>query len=64
MPFADFFDSNLYTWFVLPALIFAARIFDVSMGTIRVVFIARGYKYFAMLVGFLKSSSGCWPFGR
>ncbi len=48
------FNSGLYTWFILPALIFIARIIDVSMGTVRVIFVSRGLKYFAPVVGFFE----------
>jgi len=48
------FDSALYVWFVLPLLIFIARVVDVSMGTIRVIFISRGMKYIAPIVGFFE----------
>jgi uncharacterized protein YebE (UPF0316 family) len=47
----SFLDSNLYTWVILPALIFLARVCDVSLGTVRIIFISRGMKYFAALVG-------------
>ncbi|MBN1804057.1 MAG: DUF2179 domain-containing protein [Sedimentisphaerales bacterium] len=47
-------NPGLYTWFVLPALIFCARVVDVSMGTIRVIFISRGLKYLAPLIGFFE----------
>ena len=49
-----FFASPLYTWVILPLLIFLARIFDVTLGTIRVIFIMRGIKYLAAVVGFLE----------
>jgi uncharacterized protein YebE (UPF0316 family) len=46
-------------WFasyvLLPVLIFAARILDVSFGTIRVVFIMQGNKRLAPIIGFLES---------
>jgi len=48
------FDGGLYTWFVLPALIFLARIADVSIGTVRVIFVSRGFKYLAPIVGFFE----------
>ena len=48
------FNSGFFTWFVLPALIFCARIIDVSMGTIRVIFVSRGLKYLAPVVGFFE----------
>jgi len=49
-----FTSSGLYTWLVLPLLIFLARIVDVSMGTIRILFISRGSKYLAPLIGFFE----------
>jgi uncharacterized protein YebE (UPF0316 family) len=48
------FNSGFYTWFVLPVLIFCARIIDVSMGTVRVIFVSRGFKYLAPVVGFFE----------
>jgi uncharacterized protein YebE (UPF0316 family) len=48
------FSSTFYTWFVLPALIFIARIADVSIGTVRLIFVSRGFKYLAPLVGFFE----------
>ena len=47
-------NSEFFTWVVLPALIFIARVADVSLGTVRVIFIARGLKYFAPVVGFFE----------
>jgi uncharacterized protein YebE (UPF0316 family) len=47
-------NSAFYNWFVLPALIFVARIVDVSMGTVRVIFVSRGLKYLAPVVGFFE----------
>ena len=48
------FNSSVYTWFVIPFLIFIARIADVSMGTVRVIFVSRGLKYLAPIVGFFE----------
>lgn len=47
-------DENLYTWIILPILIFLARVIDVSIGTLRIVFIARGKKAIAPLLGFIE----------
>jgi uncharacterized protein YebE (UPF0316 family) len=47
-------NSGFYAWVVLPFLIFAARVIDVSMGTIRVIFISRGLKYLAPVIGFFE----------
>ena len=48
----SFLDSGLFTWVVLPVLIFLARICDVSLGTIRVIFVSPGYRYLAPVLGF------------
>lgn len=45
---------EFYTWFVLPVMIFAARVIDVSMGTVRIIFVSRGLKYLAPIVGFFE----------
>ena len=47
-------NSWAYTWIVIPLLIFVARIFDVSLGTVRVIFVSRGFKYLAPVVGFFE----------
>ena len=49
-----FFNTTFYTWILLPVLIFSARIFDVTLGTLRVIFITRGMKYLSALVGFIE----------
>jgi uncharacterized protein YebE (UPF0316 family) len=49
-----FIDSNLFTWVILPLLIFLARIGDVGLDTIRIILISRGYKYLAPVVGFVQ----------
>jgi hypothetical protein len=38
-------SPELYAWVILPMLIFFARICDVSMETIRVIYISRGIKF-------------------
>ena len=43
-----------YTWVILPALIFIARVLDVSLGTVRVIFVSKGLKYIAPFVGFFE----------
>lgn len=50
----EFLNSPVLTWVVLPALIFLARVCDVSLGTIRVIFVARGMRHLAPLVGFFE----------
>ena len=45
-------SSQIYTWVILPLLIFLGRVADVSLGTTRVFFVSRGYKMLAAFVGF------------
>ena len=47
-------NSGFYAWLILPLLIFLARVIDVSIGTIRLIFISRGLKYLAPAVGFFE----------
>jgi len=47
-------NSGIYTWLIIPVLIFIARVLDVSLGTVRVIFISKGLKYLAPMVGFIE----------
>jgi uncharacterized protein YebE (UPF0316 family) len=47
-------DSPAFQWVILPLLIFAARIIDVSLGTLRIIFISRGKRLLAPLMGFFE----------
>lgn len=51
---ANFFDSNLFTFGLLPFLIFLSRICDVTIGTIRIVMVSKGQKYWAPVLGFFE----------
>jgi uncharacterized protein YebE (UPF0316 family) len=51
-----FVSTDIYAYLVLPLLIFCARICDVSLGTIRVIFVSRGYRYLAPVLGFFEIS--------
>lgn len=46
--------SEIFAWIILPFLIFFARVCDVSLGTIRIIFVSKGIKYLAPLVGFFE----------
>ncbi len=50
-----FLSSPIFTWVILPLLIFIARIFDVTLGTIRIIFVSKGKKYLAPLLGFFEA---------
>lgn len=56
MNFDALLDSNIFTWVIMPLLIFLSRIIDVSVGTLRIIFVSRGKKYLAPLLGFVEVS--------
>ena len=48
------YDSSWFTYVILPILIFCARIIDVSIGTLRIIFLSKGKKKIAPLMGFFE----------
>lgn len=48
-------DAQLWPMLGIPFLIFLARLADVTLGTVRIIFVARGMRYLAPAVGFLES---------
>jgi uncharacterized protein YebE (UPF0316 family) len=50
----SFYDSGLFSYVILPLLIFLARICDVTIGTVRIVMVAKGQKYLAPVLGFFE----------
>jgi len=54
MEITTFLNSSWYSYLIIPLLIFLARILDVSIGTIRVIFITRGFKTSAPILGFIE----------
>lgn len=55
MDFLSGIDTPLFNYLFLPLLIFLARITDQTIGTIRLIYAAKGFKYLAPLVGFFES---------
>jgi uncharacterized protein YebE (UPF0316 family) len=51
---AEFMQSDFYFWVALPLLIALARIMDVTINTIRMIFVSRGYKTLAPILGFFE----------
>jgi uncharacterized protein YebE (UPF0316 family) len=49
-----FLDSNLYVWVFLPLMVFFARVTDVTLGTLRIIFISRGKRNVAPFLGFVE----------
>ena len=47
-------NFDYFNWIVLPALIFFSRLCDVTLGTLRHIFILKGYKILVPWVGFLE----------
>ncbi|MDD1695533.1 MAG: DUF2179 domain-containing protein [Methanoregula sp.] len=47
-------SPEIVTYVIIPILIFIARICDVSLGTIRVIFISKGIRYLAPIIGFFE----------
>ncbi len=54
MDIPAFFDTEAFNWIVLPLLIFLARVVDVTIGTIRIIFVSRGMKFLAPICGFFE----------
>jgi uncharacterized protein YebE (UPF0316 family) len=50
----NFFQTEIYTYLVLPVLIFLARITDVTIGTMRLILVSRGRKIIVPLLGFFE----------
>ena len=47
-------DQEIYQYIVLPAIVFFARVCDVSLGTLRIVFVSKGKKNIAPFLGFFE----------
>lgn len=47
-------DSFLFTYIVVPVLIFLARISDQSIGTLRIIFVSKGYRFWGPFLGFFE----------
>lgn len=51
---ADFMQSETFSFVVIPIMIFFARITDVTLGTLRIIFVSRGNKTIAPILGFFE----------
>lgn len=47
-------DFDYFSWIILPAIIFLSRLTDVSLGTLRHVFISKGYRKIVPFLGFVE----------
>jgi uncharacterized protein YebE (UPF0316 family) len=49
-----FLDSDLFNWFILPLLIFCARMSDVTLATLRNILLSKSVKYIVPFLGFFE----------
>ncbi len=49
-----FLDTNVFNYVILPILIFLSRVGYVTIGTIRIIFVSKGKKYLAPILGFFE----------
>lgn len=54
MNFFSLMQDPTFEYVILPILIFLSRIVDVSMGTVRIIFVSKGMKYLAPVIGFFE----------
>lgn len=50
----DFLESDIFRWVIIPMLIFLARMCDVTLGTLRNVFISKGLRNVVPILGFFE----------
>ncbi len=48
-------DAEFQSWVLLPTIIFVARTLDMTLSTLRVVFISQGRRFLAPFVGFFEA---------
>lgn len=49
-----FIQTDLFQWVILPALIFIARMSDVTLATLRNIFLSKSVKYIVPFLGFIE----------
>lgn len=54
MDIVAFYHSETFRLFILPVAIFTARICDVSLDTLRIIYVSRGLKFLAAQIGFFE----------
>jgi uncharacterized protein YebE (UPF0316 family) len=50
----EFIHSKEFALYVVPLIIFSLRIVDVSLGTLRIIFVSKGFKGLAPVIGFFE----------
>jgi uncharacterized protein YebE (UPF0316 family) len=54
MEISTILNSPWFYYGILPLLIFLSRVVDVSIGTVRLIFVSKGFKKLAPLLGFFE----------
>ena len=54
MDFSVFYNSEAFKLIIIPLLIFLARICDVTLDTARIIYVSRGMKLLAPIIGFFE----------
>lgn len=54
MDIAAFYHSEIFKLVILTIFIFLARICDVTLGTIRIIYTSRGIRFLAPMIGFFE----------
>lgn len=50
----DILESEQFMLIAVPLMIFFLRIIDVSLGTLRIIFVSKGFKLLAPIIGFFE----------
>jgi uncharacterized protein YebE (UPF0316 family) len=50
----SFITPEIFAFVIVPVLIFLARVCDMSLDTIRVIFVSKGIRYLPAIVGFFE----------
>ena len=53
---AAWMDSSIFNYVVLPFIIFLMRLTDVTLMTLRIIFVSKGYKFWSSVMGFFEVS--------
>ena len=54
MDISTLMDFPIFKWAIIPILICLARIIDVTIGTLRIIFVSKGMKFSAPILGFFE----------
>jgi len=50
----EFISGDIFKWVVFPLIIILARMVDVTLGTLRIIFVSRGNRIIAPILGFFE----------